>query len=80
FISDHFDTNVGGKRESESYAKIASELGFEAIEILFVSDVAEELDAARLSGFQTVLSMRPGNAEIAGTVAHRAICGFDELS
>ncbi|MGH9818608.1 MAG: acireductone synthase, partial [Pyrinomonadaceae bacterium] len=69
FISDHFDTNVGAKRESESYARIASALGFEASEILFVSDVAEELDAAKLSGFQTVLSMRPGNAEIAGTVA-----------
>ncbi len=54
-FSDWFDTEVGGKRESASYARIAEHIGLPAGEILFLSDVVEELDAAREAGLQTVL-------------------------
>ncbi|MFC0407846.1 acireductone synthase [Roseomonas elaeocarpi] len=47
-----FDTRVGAKRESESYRRIAAGLHRPAGEILFLSDVAEELDAAREAGMQ----------------------------
>jgi enolase-phosphatase E1 len=50
-----FDTEVGGKREASSYARIASELGREPDSILFLSDVVAELDAAREAGLRTVL-------------------------
>lgn len=50
-----FDTEVGGKREAASYARIASELGREPGSILFLSDVVAELDAARDAGLRTVL-------------------------
>ncbi|MGY1459053.1 acireductone synthase [Luteimonas sp. A534] len=50
-----FDTEVGGKREAASYARIATELGREAGSILFLSDVVAELDAARDAGLRTVL-------------------------
>ena len=50
-----FDTEVGGKREAASYARIASELGREPGSILFLSDVVAELDAAREAGLRTVL-------------------------
>src|SRR5690606_36130732 len=50
-----FDTEVGHKRESGSYATIASQLGVEAGDIVFLSDVVEELDAAREAGMRTVL-------------------------
>ena len=50
-----FDTEVGHKRESGSYATIASQLGVEAGDIVFLSDVVEELDAAREAGMHTVL-------------------------
>src|SRR5690606_7000836 len=50
-----FETEVAHKRESDSYATIASELGVEAGEIVFLSDVVEELDAAREAGMRTVL-------------------------
>jgi len=54
-FSGWFDTAVGGKREPDSYARIAEAIGMRAHDILFLSDVVEELDAARLAGMQTVL-------------------------
>ena len=54
-FSGWFDTEVGGKREPDSYARIADHIGVKARDILFLSDVVEELDAARAAGMQTVL-------------------------
>jgi enolase-phosphatase E1 len=50
-----FDTEVGHKREAGSYAEIARRLGRLPDDILFLSDVVEELDAARDAGLHTVL-------------------------
>jgi enolase-phosphatase E1 len=50
-----FDTAVGHKRETDSYRGIARSLGQAPADILFLSDVVEELDAARDAGMQTVL-------------------------
>ncbi|MDR1074887.1 MAG: acireductone synthase [Xanthomonadaceae bacterium] len=50
-----FDTEVGGKREAASYTRIATDIGIPAPEILFLSDVVEELDAARDAGMRTML-------------------------
>lgn len=58
-FAGHFDTAVGGKREVGSYLRIAQELGLPPVEILFLSDVVEELDAARLAGMRTMLIDRP---------------------
>ncbi|KRD39331.1 haloacid dehalogenase [Lysobacter sp. Root916] len=54
-ISGWFDTEIGGKREAASYARIAESIGLPAGEILFLSDVVEEVDAAREAGLSTVL-------------------------
>ena len=54
-FSSWFVTEVGGKREAESYRRIAAAIGQPAGEILFLSDVVEELDAAREAGLETVL-------------------------
>ena len=51
----YFDTEVGGKREAGSYRAIGERLGSDAGDILFLSDVVEELDAARQAGMRTVL-------------------------
>ena len=59
FISHFFDTAVGPKRSTASYARIAAELTQEPAHILFISDVAEELDAARAAGWQVALAVRP---------------------
>ncbi|MBO9718107.1 MAG: acireductone synthase [Pseudoxanthomonas sp.] len=54
-FSGWFDTEVGGKREADSYAAIAGRIQVKPRDILFLSDVVEELDAARAAGMQTVL-------------------------
>ncbi|BDG70768.1 acireductone synthase [Roseomonas fluvialis] len=47
-----FDTTVGTKRDPASYAAIAATLGIPPADILFLSDVAEELDAAAAAGLR----------------------------
>ncbi len=80
FISHYFDTNTGGKKDSESYGKIASALGFPPVENLFISDVATELDAAKKAGMRTLLSVREGNKPIeTGANLHQIIHSFDEI-
>jgi enolase-phosphatase E1 len=61
FISNYFDTTVGPKTEVQSYRRIAAALGLTANAVLFISDVAAELDAASAAGMQTLLCVRPGN-------------------
>lgn len=79
FISHYFDTKTGEKKSDESYSKIAEKLGLKEQEILFISDVLAELDAARAAGLQTALSIRDGNEEITEDFSHRAITSFVEL-
>lgn len=50
-----FDTEVGHKRDADSYRLIADRLDRSAGDILFLSDVVEELDAAREAGMRTIL-------------------------
>ena len=54
-LSGYFDTVIGGKREVASYQHILQAIGRPADEALFLSDVVEELDAARTVGLDTVL-------------------------
>lgn len=54
-FSGWFDTAVGGKRHDDSYRAIAKMIGLPADDVLFLSDVVEELDAARDAGMHTVL-------------------------
>jgi enolase-phosphatase E1 len=51
----HFDTEIGVKRDPDSYRRIAEMLELPAEDILFLSDVVEELDAARIAGMRTRL-------------------------
>ncbi|MFY9823064.1 MAG: acireductone synthase [Thermoanaerobaculia bacterium] len=55
------DTTTGPKREAASYAAIAAAYHLPAGEILYLSDVREELDAAAGAGLRTGLLVRPGN-------------------
>lgn len=52
-FSGYFDTTTGPKREAASYAKIAAAIGEAPGQILFLSDIVEELDAAKSAGMQT---------------------------
>jgi len=77
-LTAHYDTTMGAKIESSSYAAIAADAGFPAGEMLFVSDVVQELEAAGSAGMQTVLSVRPGN-QPAPDWGGRRIRRFDEI-
>nr|WP_241198249.1 acireductone synthase [Pseudomonas granadensis] len=59
-FSGYFDTTSGGKREAQSYTNIQQALGVAAEEILFLSDIVEELDAAQSAGLKTCGLAREG--------------------
>jgi enolase-phosphatase E1 len=77
-ISRFFDTEVGAKVAAESYTRIGRELACPVDQLLFVSDVWEELNAAREAGCQAVLCVRPGNRP-QPTGAVDVIETFDEI-
>jgi enolase-phosphatase E1 len=64
-FSGFFDTKVGTKREAASYAAIAAELALPPADILFLSDIAEELDAAAAAGLGCCQLVRAGDGTIA---------------
>jgi len=76
FFTGHYDTTIGGKRDAASYAAIAADWNLAASDILFLSDVVPELEAARQAGMQTALCLRPGNAEVPPGHNHAAIRTF----
>ena len=79
WIAQYFDTKVGHKREVDSYRNISGTLEQRPEEILFISDIVEELDAARDAGLSTALAVRKGNASVDGKISHTAIENFDDL-
>jgi enolase-phosphatase E1 len=76
-LSEYFDTTIGFKSEPESYRRIATRLDRLPAAILFVSDVAAELDAARAAGMQTALAARSDTMPMGAT--HRLVRTFDRL-
>lgn len=63
----YFDTSMGPKRDSSSYAAIARGANVTPAEFLFLSDVAAELDAAAGAGFLACQLVRPGDGTVAST-------------
>jgi enolase-phosphatase E1 len=62
-FADYFDTRIGGKREMASYQRIQQAIGCAPDEILFLSDIGEELDAAAAAGLQTCQLIRDAKAK-----------------
>ena len=62
-FSGYFDTRIGGKRETASYREILRQIGLPGESVLFLSDVGEELDAARAAGLQTCQLIRDDKAK-----------------
>lgn len=76
-FSGYFDTHVGAKREAQSYRNIAAEIGVAPEKLLFLSDIHQELDAAREAGWQTVQLIR-GEAD--DVSRHRQVNRFDHIN
>lgn len=78
-FTGHYDTTSGSKKEPDSYRSIARDWGLPASEILFISDLAAELLAARSAGLQVCASVRPGNAALPPELDVRRIQSFDQV-
>ena len=76
-FSGYFDTHIGGKREPSSYAKITEEIGLPAEQLLFLSDIKEELDAAKAVGMQTIWLTREGITDL--DAEHQQLLSFDAI-
>ena len=77
-FSAHYDTTIGPKKDAESYRKIVKDIGMEAGQILFLSDIPAELDAAREAGLRTGLAKRPENDPVENT-GHPEFTSFSEI-
>ena len=73
----YFDTTIGGKREANSYRKIATSINVSPQDILFLSDIKEELDAAVAAGLQTIWLVRDGVIDT--QAVHRQVTDFSAI-
>jgi enolase-phosphatase E1 len=74
-FSGYFDTTSGPKREAQSYKRISEAMGIAPGEILFLSDIVQELDAARDAGMATCGLAREGG-KLAG---HETVASFADI-
>ncbi len=77
YFNWNFDLKIGSKKEAASYQAIAQQTGFAPAEILFLSDVKAELDAAQAADLQTIQLVRPGTSPTEG---HPQVNNFDEIN
>lgn len=82
-FSDYFDTTSGAKQEVASYQRIAEAMQITPVDVLFLSDIAAELDAAKAAGMQTCWLVRPqDNAADEKAMAaskHAAVRDFSKI-
>ncbi|MEO0971486.1 MAG: acireductone synthase [Pseudomonadota bacterium] len=79
----HFDTTTGPKRAPDAYHRIAQAIGSPVGDILFLSDVDEELDAAASVGMRTTRLLRPQDYPSAtpdATSAHPVVASFRDVA
>ena len=76
-LSGYFDTTSGHKQEVDSYRTIQQAIGLPAEQLLFLSDIEAELDAAAEAGFQTIRLDREGSQ---GESRHRVVSSFEEIA
>lgn len=60
YFSAYFDTTTGMKRDEQTYQLIAQQLQAPANNVLFLSDISQELEAANAAGIRTLQLVRPG--------------------
>jgi enolase-phosphatase E1 len=77
WFSGYFDTRVGGKREAGSYRHISEEIRIPPQNLLFLSDIKEELDAAKLAGLNTIWLVRDSVPDLGAE--HQQVPDFDHI-
>lgn len=76
-FSGYFDTEIGAKREVEAYRRIAQALGIAPARIVFLSDIAPELAAAKGAGLRTVYVTRAPAPDFA---ADQTVADFSAIT
>jgi enolase-phosphatase E1 len=76
YLQAYFDTETGNKREEKTYRSICDKLQVEAKNVLFLSDIIQELQAADKAGMQTVQLVRPDTEAVWRTTVR----DFSEIS
>jgi enolase-phosphatase E1 len=81
-FADYFDTTSGAKQNAAAYQRIAEAIHLSSENILFLSDIAAELDAAKAAGMQTCWLVRPQDttADAAAIAASEHPVAYDFLS
>jgi len=78
-FSGNFDTEVGSKKEFESYREITEIIKFKANEIIFLSDNSDELKAAKESGMHVIKLARPED-RIESDINYLSVKNFQEIN
>lgn len=80
-VEDYFDTvSAGSKREASSYRFIAERLGVDGGDVVFLTDLPAELDAAREAGWQVVGVRRDGEPNAGADFGdHPVVEAFDAV-
>ncbi len=76
-FTGYFDTHIGNKREQAAYSNIIASIGLPANEVLFLSDIVEELDAAQAVGIHTCCLCRDTQHPLGNQ--HRLVNSFAEI-
>ncbi len=76
-FSGFFDTHIGGKKEVDSYHNIAEHIGYPPPNILFLSDIKAELDAAKTAGYQTIWLVRDQEPDT--EAEHQQVTSFAQI-
>ncbi|MDP5146272.1 acireductone synthase [Shewanella sp. ULN5] len=75
-FSGHFDTRTGNKLDKQAYSNICNTISLKPKQMLFISDMVEELKAADAAGMLTCQMVREPNSR---TAKFKIITSFDEL-
>ncbi len=78
-FSGYFDTNIGNKKNKESYLKIAKEINISPENIIFLSDNPDEVIAAAQSGMKVIRLVRPNDAQYIDNFPYLQVESFDEI-
>jgi enolase-phosphatase E1 len=76
-FSGYFDTHIGGKQDSSSYENIVAHIGLPAKQLVFLSDIEAELNAAQAAGLQTIWLTR--DAAPQASASHFQVSDFDAI-
>ncbi|PON49692.1 Class II aldolase [Parasponia andersonii] len=80
YLCGYFDTSVGNKKEICSYLEILRTVGVDKpADMLFITDVIQEAEAARAAGLEAIISLRPGNGPLPENHGFRTIESLLEI-